>query len=223
MGRLEDQEIADGFRAWLELPADASVDQTLEARPGRVAVHRRLRAELDPIDFIETLLLSAKDEHSLALICHEVQDALFERHPATQQTIFSLSDEEPWATLARYVFGPGQYEEPDQQEPWEPHLNLAQAAEAYVWMGGELEPGETHDDRYHHGAMDFVQHHLSTRDGDPVPLLKFLLRTAQNEAEVDHVVTGPFESALYRTSVHKERILQIAPHEYVELLRSLGT
>lgn len=218
---LTDQEIAEGFRAWLELPADASVDQMLEARPGRVAVHRRLRAELDPIDFIETLLLSAKDQRSLALICYEIRDAVRDNNAVTTQTIFDLSAEEPWTTLGRHMFGPGQYEEPEDQERWEPHLNRAQAAEAYVWMAPSLEPGASHDGRYHDGAMDFLQHHLSKRNQDPVPFLALLRSVAQTEAELDHVLIGAFEDAIHLCREHKERILAITPSEYVEHFRDL--
>ena len=218
-----DEEIAEGVRAWLELPADASVGQMLDARPGRVAVDRRLRAELEPIDFIETLLLSAKDERSMELICSEIRDALHERHPATKQTIFDLSDEEPWTTLSLHIFGSDSYEESDgsdDSEPWEPLLNLAQAAEAYVWMGGELEPGENHEDRYHDGAMGFIQHHLGI-DEDPIPLLRFLRGLAQTESELDHVLIGAFEDAIHARREHKERILEITPFGYVEHFRTL--
>jgi hypothetical protein len=219
-----DEQIAAEFRTWIDLPADASVEQMLAARPARVAVHRRLKAEVDPIDFVEVLLNVASDARSLAVTCVVIEDAIGKSHPATTHAVFERSDSEPWKTLSLHMFGPGQYEEgQDEQESTGSPINLAQAIEAYVWMGGELEPGEKHQDRYCFGVtmpLDYV--HLD-RKVDPVPILALLRRVAQNEAEEDHVITGAFETVCYARPELRERIIAIAPAEWADMLRSLST
>src|SRR5690606_38034311 len=106
------------------------------------------------------------DRHSMTLISEYIGDVLREDNTATKQTIFDLSDEEPWTTLSRHLFGTGTY-----QEEWDdPAANIAQAVEAYVWMGGELEPGEEPEDRYCFSTTELIIRHLSNPELDPVPL-----------------------------------------------------
>ncbi|MGC4174466.1 hypothetical protein [Demequina sp.] len=223
MSEAEDREIAMAFRAWIDLPADASPEQIWEARPGRVAVLRRLREGAEPIDFVEVLLNSATDEQSLAVTCAVIKDGIEERHPATIHAIFERSEEEPWATLSLHMFGPGQCAEGQDEAGWaDPQINLAQAIEAYVWMGGELEPGETREHRYSFLVTDPLYRALHYRKIDPVPLLARLRRVAQNDWEEDHVLTGAFEDVCYDRPELREGIIAIAPAEWADPLRSLG-
>lgn len=217
-GGRTDEQIAADFRTWIDLPADATPEQMWAARPARVAVHRRLRAEPDPIEFIETLLKSAPDAHSMTILCEVINDAIWGKHTQTLQAVFDRSGDEPWATLSLHVFGSGEVEGiPDSQ------INLAQAIEAYVWMGGDLEPDESRESRYCFATTARVYERISSGDVDPVPLLSLLRRAAQTESEVDHVVIGAFEAACYRFPKQRGRIIAIAPAEYAELLRSLST
>jgi hypothetical protein len=210
-----DADIAAGFRVWIDLPADASPEQMWEARPSRVAVHRRLRAEPDPINFIETLLHSATDDHSMAVICEVIADLARRNHTATAHAIFERSDEEPWATLSLHVFGSGEFEGVPH-----PQINIAQAIEMYVWMGGELDPGETRDDRDTVGLLE-LEFALFDRAIDPIPLLQRVRRAAQTELEEDHVLTGVFESVCYSRPELRERVAAIAPTAWADFLRNL--
>jgi hypothetical protein len=212
-----DEEIAADFRAWLELAEDAPREKVWAARPSRVAVHRRLRADVGTIEFIEVLLNSATGERSMALICETIVDAIEHRLPYATHAVFERSDAEPWATLSLHLFGSGELEgRPDS------HVNRSQAAEAFVWLGGELDPGEKREDRYYWPAWTKVESLLD--DPDPLPMLRYLVDLAQDEAELWHVLIGPFETVCYARPSLREAVAALpgVTPEFAEQLRTLG-